>query len=91
MPVVNYTNSDDPGLTESVVSLGSPENGLEALYQSIFQAVLAQPDLNPTESCMVLKQDEHIQEFALVFQEILIGRSIIEVMSIPEITGGPIC
>ena len=91
MPVVNYKDSDDPGLTESVVSLGSSKNGLEALYQSTFQAVLAQPELNPTENCMVLKQDEQIQEFALVFQEIPIGRLIIEVMTIPEITGGPIC
>ena len=87
MPVVNYTNSYNTALVEFVASHACPGYDLDPLCRSTFEGVLGQPGLNPTENCLVLEQDSQIKGLALIFREFPIRRSIIEVMTAPEITG----
>ena len=89
MPVVNYTNSHNTALAEFVATHGRPGNDLDELCRSTFEGILGQPGLDPTENCMVLEQDGRIKGLALVFREFPIGRSIIEVMTAPELAGSP--
>ena len=70
----------------SLVDLGD-ESAI--LYKRTFEGILGQPGLNPTDNCLILKQGEQIQGFALIFQEFPIKRSIIEVMTLPAIAGDP--
>ena len=89
MPVVNYTNSHKSALVEFVASQNSPASEQHDLCHGIFQGVLGQPGLNPTENCLVLEQQGRIRGLALVFQEIPIRRSVIEVMTSPDLAGSP--
>ena len=72
-----------------MASHANPAFDLDPLCRSTFEGVLGQPGLNPTENCMVLEQDSQIKGLALIFREFPIRRSIIEVMTSPEITGTP--
>ena len=87
LPVVNYTNSHYAALVEFVVSQGNQGSDSKELCRATFEGVLGQPGLDPTENCMVLEHEGKITGMALVFREFPIGRSIIEVMTTPEITG----
>ena len=89
MPVVNYTNNHNTALVEFVASHNSPNGELHDLCSSIFQGVLGQPGLDPTENCLVLEHAGQIKGLALVFREFPIGRSVIEVITSPELAGGP--
>ena len=87
MPVVNYTNNRQPALVQFVASHSSPPS--QDLCRGIFQGVLGQPGLNPTENGLVLEQSGDIKGLALVFPEVPIGRSLIELMTVPELAGSP--
>ena len=89
MPVVKYTNSRITALAEFVASQHSMSGDLDELCRSTFKGVLGQPGLDPTENCLVLEQAGQIMGLALVFREFPIGRSIIELMTAPELAGGP--
>ena len=89
MPVVNYTNRYSNLLKQFVASLVDLEDESAILYKRTFEGILGQPGLNPTDNCLILKQGEQIQGFALIFQEFPIKRSIIEVMTLPAIAGDP--
>jgi mycothiol synthase len=89
LPVVNYTISHKSALVEFVASQNSPTSEQHELCHGIFQGVLGQPGLNPTENCLVLEQQGRIRGLALVFQEIPIKRSVIEVMTSPDLAGSP--
>ncbi len=88
MPVVNYTNNHNSALAEFVGHHGSPTNDLDELCRSTFLGVLGQPGLEPTENCLVLEDDGQIKGLALIFREFPIGRSVIELMTVPELAGG---
>jgi mycothiol synthase len=88
LPVVNYTNIHNTALAEFVASHSSTNSELYDLCFSTFQGVLGQPDLAPTENCFVLEHAGVIKGVALVFREFPISRSIIEVMTSPELAGG---
>jgi len=87
LPVVNYTNNHKTALSEFVASHSSSNSEIHDLCLSTFQGVLGQPGLDPTENCWVLEHDGEIKGLALVFREFPIGRSIIEVMTAPELAG----
>ena len=87
MPVVNYTNNHKPALVELVASHSNPLS--MDLCRGIFQGVLGQPGLNPTENCLVLEQSGQVKGLALVFPELPISRSVIEFMTAPELAGSP--
>ena len=89
MPVVNYTNSHQPALLEFVASQHGPPSEQYDLCRSTFQGVLGQPGLVPTENCLVLEQSAQIKGMALIFRELPIGRSVIEVMTSPGLAGSP--
>ena len=89
MPVVKYTNRHNTALAEFVASLDSSSSELYALCLRTFQGVLGQPGLDPTENCLVLEQSGQIKGLALIFREFPIGRSIIEVMTTPDLAGSP--
>lgn len=89
MPVVKYTNRHNTALAEFVASLDSPSSELHDLCLRTFQGVLGQPGLDPTENCLVLEQSGQIKGLALIFREFPIGRSIIEVMTTPDLAGSP--
>lgn len=89
MPVVKYTNRHNTALVEFVASLDSPSSELYDLCLRTFQGVLGQPGLDPTENCLVLEQSGQIKGLALIFREFPIGRSIIEVMTTPDLAGSP--
>ena len=89
MPVVKYTNRHNTALVEFVVSLDSPSSELYDLCLRTFQGILGQPGLDPTENCLVLEQSGQIKGLALIFREFPIGRSIIEVMTTPDLAGSP--
>ena len=89
MPVVKYTNRRNTALADFVASLDSPSSELHDLCLRTFQGVLGQPGLDPTENCLVLEQSGHIKGLALIFREFPIGRSIIEVMTTPDLAGSP--
>ena len=88
MPVVNYTNNHNTALAEFVASHSSPNSELHDLCFSTFQGVLGQPGLAPTENCFVLEHAGEIKGMALVFREFAINRSVIEVMTSPDLAGG---
>ena len=89
MPVVNYTNSHKSALVEFVASHNSSTSELHDLCRSMFQCVLGQPGLEPTENCLLLEQSGQIRGMALVYGEVLIGRSVLEVMTSPDLAGSP--
>ena len=89
MPVVKYTNRHNSALVEFVASLDSSSSELYDLCLRTFQGVLGQPGLDPTENCLVLEQSGQIKGLALIFREFPIGRSIIEVMTTPDLAGSP--
>ena len=89
MPVVNYTSIHDSALADFVASLHSQTIELHDLCRSTFQSVLGQPGLEPTENCLVLEQSGQIKGLALVIREFPIGRSVIEVMTSPDLAGSP--
>ena len=89
MPVVNYTNNHNTALAEFVASHDNTDTEIHDLCLGMFHGVLGQPGLDPTENCLVLEQGGEIKGLALVFREFLIGRSIIEVMTAPELAGSP--
>ena len=89
MPVVKYTNRHNTALAEFVASLDSLSSELHDLCLRTFQGVLGQPGLDPTENCLVLEQSGQIKGLALIFREFPIGRSIIEVMTTPDLAGSP--
>jgi mycothiol synthase len=88
LPVVNYTNNHNSALAEFVGRQGSPTNDLDELCRSTFQGVLGQPGLEPEENCLVLEDAGQINGLALLFREFPIGRSVIELMTVPELVGG---
>ena len=89
MPVVKYTNRHNIALAEFVASLNSLSSELHDLCLRTFQGVLGQPGLDPTENRLVLEQSGQIKGLALIFREFPIGRSIIEVMTTPDLAGSP--
>ncbi len=89
MPVVNYTNNHNTALVEFVASQHRPNSELHELCVGTFQGVLDQPGLMPEDNCLLLEIDGQIQGLALVFREFPISRSVIEVMTSPELSGGP--
>ena len=89
MPVVNYTNNHDTTLVDFVASLHNQTSELHDLCRSTFQGVLGQPGLEPRENCLVLEHSGRIEGLAMVFREFPISRSVIEVMTLPELAGGP--
>ena len=89
MPVVRYTNKHKPDLVEFVAAQHSPAKEQYDLCRGTFQGVLGQPGLEPTENCLVLEQSGQIKGLALVFQELPIDRSVIEVMTSPDLAGSP--
>ncbi len=89
MPVVNYTNKHNPALAEFVASHDNTTTEIHDLCLSTFQGVLGQPDLDPTVHCLVLEDAGEIKGLALVFREFPIGRSIIEIMTAPELADSP--
>lgn len=89
MPVVTYTNRHKPALVEFVASQHGPAGKQHDLCSGTFQGVLGQPGLEPTENCLVLEQSGQIKGLALVFGELPIGRSVIEVMTAPDLAGSP--
>lgn len=90
MPVVNYTNNHNTALAEFVASLGNLTGELHELCFNTFRDVLGQPGLEPTDNCFVSEQDGRIKGLALVFLEFPIGRSVIELMTSPDLAGSPI-
>ncbi|HIM62191.1 MAG TPA: GNAT family N-acetyltransferase [Dehalococcoidia bacterium] len=87
MPVVNYTNDHNAALAEFVASHSSSNSELYDLCFSTFQGVLGQPGLAPTDNCFVLEHACEAKGLALVFREFAISRSVIEVMTAPELAG----
>ncbi|MDA1128512.1 MAG: GNAT family N-acetyltransferase [Chloroflexi bacterium] len=87
MPVVKYTNNHRSALVEFVASHSGPVGEPHDLCSGIFQGVLGQPGLEPTENCLVLEQSGQIKGLAIVFKELPIQRSVIEVMTSPELSG----
>lgn len=87
MPVVNYTNNHNSALADFVASLHNQTSELHDLCRSTFQGVLGQPGLEPTENCLVLEQSGQIKGLALVIREFPISRSVIEVMTSPDVDG----
>ncbi|MCH8988543.1 MAG: GNAT family N-acetyltransferase [Chloroflexi bacterium] len=89
MPVVNYTSNRKSALVDFAASLHSQTSELHDLCRSTFQSVLGQPGLEPTENCLVWEQSGQIKGLALVIREFPIGRSVIEVMTSPDLAGSP--
>ena len=89
MPVVKYTHNHNTALAEVVASHDTTNTEIHDLCLSTFKGVLGQPGLDPTENCLVLEDAGEIKGLALVFREFPIGRSIIEVMTAPELAGSP--
>ena len=89
MPVVNYTNKHNTALAEFVASHDTTNTEIHDLRLRTFHGILGQPGLEPTKNCLVLENAGEIKGLALVFREFPIGRSIIEVMTSPELAGGP--
>ena len=89
MPVVNYTNNHKSALVEFVAFQHGPTGESHDLCGSLFQSVLGQPGLEPTENCLVLEQSGQIKGMALVYGEVPIGRSVLELMTSPDLAGGP--
>ena len=89
MPVVNYTNNHNTALVEFVASQYNPNSELHELCAGTFQSLLGQPGLTPEQNCLLLEIDGRIKGLALVFREFPISRSVIEVMTTPELSGGP--
>ena len=87
MPVVNYTNNHNTALAEFVASHETANTENHDLCLNMFQGVLGQPGLDPSENCLVLEHAGEIKGLALVFREFPIGRSVIEVMTSPELAG----
>ena len=88
MPVVKYTNHHNTAIAEFVASLDNPSSELHDLCPRTFQGA-GQPGLDPIENCLVLKQSGEIEGLALIFRGFPIGRSIVEVMTTPELAGNP--
>ena len=89
MPVVNYTNNHETTLADFVASLHNQTSESHDLCRSTFQGVLGQPGLDPRENCLVLERSGRVEGLALVFREFPISRSVIELMTLPELAGGP--
>ena len=87
MPVVNYTNNHKPALLEFVASQHGPTSEQYDLCRGTFQGVLGQPGLDPTENCLVLEESGQIKGLALIFRELPIDRSVIEVLTSPDLAG----
>ena len=89
MPVVNYTNEHNTALAEFVASHETTTTEIYDLCLRTFHSILGQPGLDPTKNCLVLENAGEIKGLAFVFREFPIGRSIIEVMTSPELAGSP--
>ena len=89
MPVVAYTNGHRSELVDFVASHNNSTAEQHDLCRGMFQGVLGQPGLEPTADCMVLEQAGQIKGMALVFGEAAIGRSVLEVLTAPDLGGGP--
>ena len=89
MPVVNYTSNHNSALVDFVAALHNQTSELHDLCHSTFQGVLGQPGLEPTNNCLVLEQSGQIKGLALLFREFPINRSVIEVMTSPDLAGSP--
>ena len=87
MPVVNYTNNHSAALVEFVASQYITNSELHELCAGTFKSLLSQPGLVPEENCLLLEINGRIQGLALLFREFPIGRSVIEVMTTPELSG----
>ncbi len=90
MPVVNYTDNHKPALLEFVASQHGPTSEQYDLCRGTFQGVLGQPGLEPTQNCLLLEQSGQIKGLALIFREPPINRSVIEVMTSPDLAGSPV-
>lgn len=89
MPVVNYTDSHQSNLLEFVASQHNQTSEQYDLCLGTFRGVLGQPGLEPTENCLVLEQAGQIKGLALTFWEYPLNRSVIEIVTSPDLAGSP--
>lgn len=89
MPIVNFTNSRMPELLEFVGSLHSWNPQSRELGLSTFQQSLGVPGLAPEDNCFLLEEGGRVRGFSLIFPELPIGRSVLEMGLARNLEGGP--
>lgn len=89
MPIVSYTNSSMPDLLEFVESLQSWGPQSRELGLSTFQQSLGVPGLSPEDNCFLLEEEGRVRGFSIIFPELAIGRSVLEIGVAPDLEGSP--
>ena len=89
MPIVNFTGSRMTDLLGFIESQHSWNPQSRELGLSTFQESLGVPGLSPHDNCFLLEEDGRIHGFSLIFPELPIGRSVIEMGIDRDLEGGP--
>ncbi len=89
LPIVNFTNNRMSDLLAFIDSLHGWSPRSRELGLGTFQQSLGVPGLAPEDNCFLLEEGGSIQGFSLVFPELPIGRSVIEMGIARDLEGGP--
>jgi mycothiol synthase len=78
LPIVNFNSSRMSGLLEFIESLNSWGPQSRELGLGTFQQSLGVPGLFPEDNCFLLEEGGRVRGFSLLFPELPIGRSVLE-------------
>ena len=87
MPVRNFTPDRMPALLDFVESTSTWGDNGRDLGRRTFEETLSQPGLNPQANCVLLENGDGLQGYCLLFPEIAIGRTVLQLKLAPNLAG----
>lgn len=78
-----------PDLLEFIGSLNSWSPQVRKLGLATFEQSLGVPGLSPEDNCFLLKEDGQVKGFSMIFPELPIGRSVLEMSVAHDLGGAP--
>jgi mycothiol synthase len=86
LPVRNFTWDTLPTLLDLVERAKSGSSGGEGpWWRQTFREVLGQPGLDPEANCLLLEEGGELQGFCLIFPELPVGRTVLELETLPHL------
>ena len=88
LPVRNFTWDILPALLDLVERVRSGRGeGQGPWWRRTFREVLGQPGLDPEANCLLLEEGGEVQGFCLIFPELPVGRTVLELETAPHLVG----
>ena len=88
MPLRNFTRDRLPALLDFVEECNARGSQGRELGRKAFQEVLEQPGLTPSHNCLLLEEARNVRGYCLVFPELPISRTVLELKVAPDLAGG---